>query len=887
MCHVPINPSDAIANVDEALADAERALMARQESPADALSAANEVISRVGISDEARLVALWAVGLAERELNSLVDAETHLRTAIELGRTLDDTSRVAQVESALVAVLMARGRPEAALALADRIDGINDADGLGDLEMKRALALEQLGRLTEAHDAYTAALSVIERGHDRVLEARVRSNRAIVLTYQGDTKQALADLEIAERLASEHGQFLLAGGAAHNHGFTAGRRGDIVTALASFDRADRLYARVGYPGRCVGVLAADRCEVMILAGLHDEARTNAELAVRSLEDIGDVNDLAEALLLLARACLAQGDHVAAHAAALDVSERFRSAGREGWATVADHLAVRAATTAHPLHHEEMIADAADLARRLDALGWTTEAADVHVSTAELAVEAGLPDTARKHLQSAAGGRHRGSADRRANAWFATAMLRQSEGDRTGARRALGAGLNVLTRHQATLGATELRTASTVHARRLLESGLRMALDGGRPRDVLAWAERVRANALDIPSARSDVDDPLASALAELRRCRAELDDARRSFAPYDELEPRVSRQEALVRGLDRIRPAAPSRAERFSVERLQGQLGADRELVEYVEVDGTIAAVVVSERRCRLHALSGVADVTALLDDVVFSLGRMSRPTRSDGSLRAARAALDDALRELDDRLVRPLQLGDGEIVVVPTGSLHGVPWGGIDSLRRRSVVVTPSAGRWLPRSGPSKGASIAIVVGPGVPGGDREADLIASSYRSARRLAGAAATVAATTGLLETTEIAHIACHGRFRADSPMFSSLTLADGPLTVYDLERLVAPPAIVVLPACTAGRTSVSVGDELIGTASALLGIGVHSVIAPITILNDASTAEVMAQLHRYLSAGASPSAALAETRVDTLDGGDAASVAAVLQLLCIE
>lgn len=884
-----MEPSDAMtdADVDEALADAERALRARQESPSDALDAARDIVARQGISGDARLVALWAMGLAEREMNALVDAETHLRAAIELGRALGDTRRVAQVESALVAVLMARGRAEEALALADAIEGIDEADELADLEMKRAMALEQLGRLTEALEAYTAALHVIARGDDRVLEARARSNRAIVLTYQGDTERALADLEIAERLAREHGQFLLAGGAAHNHGFTAGRRGDIVTALASFDRADRLYERVGHPGRCIGVLAADRCEVMILAGLHDEARSNAELAVRSLEDVDDVNDLAEALLLLARACLAQGDHAAAHAAALDVRDRFRSAGREGWATVADHLAVRAATAEDSLHDESTVAGAADLARRLDALGWTTDAVDVHVSTAEMAIAAGRPDIAREHLGAAARGRHHGSPDRRANAWFATAMLRQSEGNHRGAKRALGAGLTVVARHQATLGATDLRAASTVHARRLIRSGLRMAIDGRRPRDVLTWAERVRANALEIPAARSDGDDLLTTALAELRRRRAELDDARRSLEPSDELETQVRRQETLVRDLDRVRPGAVTRAERFSVERLQANLGASRELVEYVEVDGMIAAVVVTERRCRFHVLSSVAEVTRLLDDVTFSLGRMSRSTRSDGSLRAAHDVLTDALHQLDVRLVQPLRLGGDEIVVVPTGALHTVAWGGLDSLRSRPTVVTPSAGRWMPRGAPALGASLSIVVGPDVPGGEREADLVASNYRSVRQLSGAAATAAATAALLETTEIAHIACHGHFRADSPMFSSLTLADGPLTVYDLERLATPPSIVVLPACTAGRSSVSVGDELIGTASALVAIGVHSVIAPLSIVNDAATAEVMARLHRHLSVGTSPAAGLAATRLETLDAGDPAGVAAALQLLCIE
>ena len=71
--------------------------------------------------------------------------------------------------------------------------------------------------------------------------------------------------------------------------------------------------------------------------------------------------------------------------------------------------------------------------------------------------------------------------------------------------------------------------------------------------------------------------------------------------------------------------------------------------------------------------------------------------------------------------------------------------------------------------------------------------------------------------------------------------------------------------MVLPACNAGIASVSVGDELIGTASALLGIGVDHVVAPVTIVNDVATIEVMRCFHRHLAAGHPPSVALAHTR----------------------
>jgi CHAT domain-containing protein len=119
------------------------------------------------------------------------------------------------------------------------------------------------------------------------------------------------------------------------------------------------------------------------------------------------------------------------------------------------------------------------------------------------------------------------------------------------------------------------------------------------------------------------------------------------------------------------------------------------------------------------------------------------------------------------------------------------------------------------------------------------------------------------------------------------MFSSLTLADGPLTVYDLETLATPPTTVVLPACNAGIASVSVGDELIGTASALLGIGVHHVVAPVTIVNDVATIEVMRWFHGHLAAGDPPSVALARTRADAIGSGDPAALASALSFLCLE
>ena len=116
------------------------------------------------------------------------------------------------------------------------------------------------------------------------------------------------------------------------------------------------------------------------------------------------------------------------------------------------------------------------------------------------------------------------------------------------------------------------------------------------------------------------------------------------------------------------------------------------------------------------------------------------------------------------------------------------------------------------------------------------------------------------------------------------MFSALQMHDGPMTVYDLEQLAAPPNIVVLPACNAGAADVTDGDALIGTTAALLGIGVQNVVAPIIEVNDAAIVDLMTGLHRRLIDGMTPGRALASVRQRALDGDDPAQIGAALSLI---
>ncbi len=153
-------------------------------------------------------------------------------------------------------------------------------------------------------------------------------------------------------------------------------------------------------------------------------------------------------------------------------------------------------------------------------------------------------------------------------------------------------------------------------------------------------------------------------------------------------------------------------------------------------------------------------------------------------------------------------------------------------------------------------------MAGPGLSGARREATRIGSLYPAALVLAGKEAHVAAVTAALEGANLAHIAAHAHFRADNGLWSSLELADGPLTVYDLELLRHPPQVVILSACQSGLSAVHAGDEIVGLVAALLTMGAQAVVASVVPVQDRASVELMVALHDRLKSGQSPAVALA-------------------------
>ncbi|MGH7565553.1 MAG: CHAT domain-containing protein, partial [Gemmatimonadota bacterium] len=108
---------------------------------------------------------------------------------------------------------------------------------------------------------------------------------------------------------------------------------------------------------------------------------------------------------------------------------------------------------------------------------------------------------------------------------------------------------------------------------------------------------------------------------------------------------------------------------------------------------------------------------------------------------------------------------------------------------------------------------------------------------------------------------VVHLAAHAQYRHDNPLLSSLEMADGRLTLYDLLDLDLGGALVVLSGCRTGWTAGGSGMELLGLSGGFHRAGATALVASLWPVEDEETARFMASFYEGLGSG-SPRAALA-------------------------
>ncbi len=864
-----------------------------QSDPVGAERDLRAVLADPTASVEARITAAWGLGRALHDRGAMTEACEVYERAVEDAAAHGDRQREAQLRVSWALCLQGRGDHAPALAQLALAEGHLSGVEYGRLLSQRGYLYMFMGRTAEAIADFDRSLTVLERD-DPLAAARVFGNRGIARAQRGDVVLARSDFLRAQALADDLGQALLSAGALHNLGWAEARLGNIVAALRLFDQAASAYAELGSPGRLTGALDTDRCEVYLTAGLATEALEVADRLVAQADVSGDALQLGEAMLMRARALLLLGRCDDARAQAVSAADLFRRSERGPWAALADHTAVRAEEALRERQDGSLDRSALhrlrDVAATLHDVGWTAEAAEVRVLAGRVALALDEVEIAAQELRLASAARRAPAARARADGWLAAALLRHRDGDRAGSLRAVAAGLRAVAHHRTTLGATELRARASVHGAALAQLALRIAIDGGDPVEIFGWAERWRAGAVSVaPVARGADQAALVSDLARLRALHAAEREATLAgeMTAADHADA-IGATERLIAHRARLADGAGGRSPAPRFAAVSDAVG-DATLIEYVECDGELSAIVIHAGRARLAPVGRVADLVAAHDHLLFAIRRLSAFPPGHRASASAVAAFHQAATDVDALALAPLDLDGGPTVVVPTGSLHGVAWGALPSLNGVSVTIAPSAASWLttqPGAAAPGKRRVVLVGGPDLGASDGELAAIAALHPGAAVLSGAQATVDGALAAIAGADVAHIAAHGEFRADNPMFSSLRLVDGPLCVYDIEGLAEPPRVVVMTACQAGRSGVFAGDELLGTAATLVALGVRSVIAPLLSVPDDATARFAIEVHRALSAGASPAAALARAAQHTRERGDSTALAVAAAFQCI-
>lgn len=757
-----------------------------------------------------------------------------------------------------LSTLALRGREEAMATLAAAREA---AESQGADEVVALTHVQEAAICVQCSD-WSSALSAIERGRP-LLHLLTPRDRCSALLNSGLSHISLLDLEAgrsdlndALALALTHGSAAQEFKARHNLGCLEHFAGNLPGAIRLMRSAAALEVDVERSRA-----RHDLAVVLLEAGLVDEATTQLEAALAASRAQRHRIGQGDILVDLARAALLVGDTAAARR---HIRRAITAYGSRALGPRVEHA--RLVLAVIDLGHgrrPRQVPDPDGVAAR------TPEGRLALRVAAETDLLAGDGTIARRVLRRLAHTPNPGLAAA-LHEDLLRARLADREGRAASTRRALRRANRRLAQGQAQVRSPEVRTGLALHGRALAEFDLRRALQAGTMSGIFEAVERWRAVSHRVPALAPPADPTIARLLTELRVTRRAL---ALEAGPAPELEARARH---LEREISQATWAAESVAdvteEPVGLDQARAQAAARDESVVVTFRDGpSIRAIVVGRDQTRMVTVADVETVSRLCTQLQRDLQARARAV----PIPALSAALDGAVRQslarLSDLVVTPLGLpGHGRVAVIPQRGLALVPWCALPGLRGRPITVSTSVTRWHTTYRLGARPRAEALCGPSLPEAATEVRDVARAWGvpAVPVAAGADAVVRAVA----EADLVHLAAHGQHAAQSPMFSSLSMADGPLFAHELPA--APRAShVVLSACDVGRSTLGPGDEPLGLTAAFLTLGVTAVVAAVAPVGDAAAHRAMAAYHERLAAGRCAAEALAEV-IDTQPGAEA-------------
>ena len=674
----------------------------------------------------------------------------------------------------------------------------------------------------------------------------------------GDTADAAAEFEQARDIAVEHHLVDQEFKARHNRAVVAFVDGDLPRALVLMRQADAMDAAVSRDRARL-----DHAEVLLEAGLVDGARSALEDALVAARSDGHRLEEGEISLRLARCDLLVDDLDGArqHIRAATAAYRTRQADE----LVGEAELIRATIDVAAGHDVPTVVTM--LARQSDRPGTRPAARRAAVRLeAEARLLLGDVDGAERRLVGLDRA-DRDSLAARLHEMLVRARLDHARGRSADADRRIVTGNRLLAAHQFQSSSLDVRAALALHGRRLAAFDVERALDAGNPDGILTSIERWRAISHRINPVTAPGDPELLASTRELRRLRqlaaeGAADPAGGGPAEIARLEEQVAQREwTLAVGETPAGARPPVDAE----EARATSQGREATVVEYFETKDELWRVVLDGGTIQVvpvGPLTTVREQLARLRRDLRARAMVAEGSPMEAALRRATAASLAAV----DATLNPAgtALGsarDRRVVVIPSGTLAAVPWSLMPSLLGRPVTVPPSLTRWV--RGPSRSSTsdrvvpVAALYGPGLARTGPEIRAVRSFWSpDPVPTDDRPATSDEVVGALGSARIVHLAAHGIHEAQSPLFSSVQMADGPVFAHEFPRPVAAEH-VSLSACDVGQFSTRAGDEPLGLAIALMALGATSVLAAVSPVADHVAADAMVAYHRVRRPGPTP------------------------------
>ena len=765
-----------------------------------------------------------------------------------------------------------------------------------------------LGNIYHRQDRFEEGLACYERAYEMLLPFRDAEglavalyNMAVCLITLNDFPRALATYQRARQMCVSHGMTLLVTQSDYNIAYLYYLRGEYSRAIEML-RATRVECERNGDAHVLALCYLDLSEIYLELNLSSEAKETAHEGYLRFQKLGMGYEEAKCQAYEAMASSQLGKALGSLELFAQARAKFVSEKNLVWPWLMDLYQAVLLYNEGRLFEARRLCSAA--AQFFDGSFLPSKAVLCHLLLARLALRTGELADARAESARAIDRLARLEAPvLHYQAHFLMGQIQQASGHFAGAYDSCQKARESLETLRSSLHGEELKIAFMKNRLEVYESLVELCLMRAERPDGTAesfgYIEMAKSRSLAELLMRSGpairpADAGQSDLVRRIREMREELNwyyrrieiEQLRAEEPSSERIEKLQKEALahenellhVLRELPQSESATHGPAIR-SLDAIRASLPQHSALIEYFSLKDQFIAAVVTQDDLKIVPLTPVSRVINLLRMLHFQISKFRLGADYARTFeKSMLGVVQSHLRQLYEEIFAPVRahLSARHLVIVPHGVLHYLPFHAlldgtgylIDSF---TISYAPSASIFAhcqEKPAHSTGRSLVL----GIP--DARAPLILEEVRAVAKIlpdaqlfVGAQANEQLLRDEGLQSRLIHIATHGKFRQDNPMFSGIRLGDAYLNLYDLYQLKLNAELVTLSGCATGMNVVTPGDELLGLIRGLLYAGAHSLLLTLWDVHDQSTSDFMTRFYRRFQEGQGKAAALRSAMID--------------------